>query len=236
MLTSSFALDFFLPVYCLGCSSPIPFSAIQTCPICRETLEQPRASDFEAVLNEGLLDARGDRAEAPPGIALWFYHRGGPVPGMHRRIKYGGAARLGERCGELLGARLLCEHELCLEPAGCPPIVVPIPLHAVRRRERGFNQAEKIARGVARHLDLNLDTTTLTRRDYEQSQVGRSRRERFAGLGGAFECVRVSGSDAPVILVDDVVTTGATVLSATLTLREAGHARIFVAALGLVEL
>ena len=103
-----------------------------------------------------------------------------------------------------------------------PDLVVPVPLHPVRRRERGYDQAARLARAFAVHAGAP-EVTALVRIRATRQQARLGARERAANLAGAFRVTQpalVRG--ATVALVDDVATTGATLLSAALVLREAG--------------
>jgi len=104
------------------------------------------------------------------------------------------------------------------------PTVIPVPLHAIRLRERGFNQAELIAQHIARITAMPLDTTSLVRIRETGQQVRTSgrieRRENMLGAFGVSEVHRIEGRD--ILLVDDVVTTGATLEDCARALKEAG--------------
>jgi ComF family protein len=105
---------------------------------------------------------------------------------------------------------------------------VPMPLHTSRLVERGFNQSHEIARVVSRLLDLPLAAAGLRRIRSTAPQVGLSRRERAANLSGAFAADPGLVAGRHVVLLDDVVTTGSTVIEAASTLRAAGAASIAV--------
>ena len=109
-------------------------------------------------------------------------------------------------------------------------VVIPVPLHRLRERNRGFNQATIIAESVARNFDLLLDERSLVRvKDTERHRAGMDAVDRRRSVAGAFEVVRprlIEG--AAVLLVDDVYTTGSTVSSAASALGEAGAIRIGV--------
>ena len=105
-----------------------------------------------------------------------------------------------------------------------PDIVVPVPLHRTRRRERGFDQAAVLARAVAREAGVKAGLRALERRRDTSRQVGLSRRERRRNVRGAFAARRAM--PACVWLVDDVATTGATLSEAARALRRAGARRV----------
>ncbi len=101
--------------------------------------------------------------------------------------------------------------------------VVPIPLHPKRLRERGFNQANTLARCIARQWGLPLRTRQLSRTRHTKSQTELTRRERHANLAGAFASRPGRG---PLWLVDDITTTGSTLEHAAQALKRAGASRV----------
>jgi len=113
-----------------------------------------------------------------------------------------------------------------------PVLIVPVPLHSRKRRQRGFNQAELVARAaVKRQPSGRFELSPVLHRIREtQSQIGLSRHDRRENLRGAFalttpEVIR----DREVLLVDDVFTTGTTVSECARVLRRSGAAKVYVA-------
>ncbi len=147
-------------------------------------------------------------------------------------LKYGGV----RPAANVLG-RMLAEAITTLEadlPSG-PVAVIPVPLHRSKRRQRGFNQAELIARaamkiGGLQHSRLRLLTGVLERKRETTSQIGLTSHQRRANLRGAFAVVEAEEIKArEVLLVDDVYTTGATVSECARVLRRAGASKVWVA-------
>lgn len=132
--------------------------------------------------------------------------------------------------------RMLAEAVSDLEkeiPAGTV-MVVPVPLHVRKQSQRGFNQAELIARAALKQLArpdrLELSTGTLVRQRETGSQIGLTRHQRRENLRGAFgvkNAEAIAGRN--VLLVDDVFTTGTTASECARVLRRAGAARVWVA-------
>lgn len=137
----------------------------------------------------------------------------GPARDVVAALKFRGAVRVADAM-----AAAVC--------AGAPfgwlgggAVLVPVPLHVSRRRRRGFNQAERLAAAIGCRSGLEV-SACLLRVGSSATQMGRGREERLAGIAGS---VRVCGPVPDrVVLVDDVVTTGATLAACADTLRAAG--------------
>jgi ComF family protein len=156
---------------------------------------------------------------ARPAAAFVY---GGAVARAIVRMKYGSRPDLARPLGDLLW-RAFEPHAGSLRGA----VVVPVPLHPSRLADRGFNQSALLARRVARHLNAPLSARALvrTRETAQQSRLDRSARAK--NVAGAFE-VRASAliEGRTVLLVDDVMTTGATLDACENALAAAGAARI----------
>jgi len=108
-------------------------------------------------------------------------------------------------------------------------LVVPVPLHPKRRRERGFNQAALLSRDLSRLIAIPCCENTLVRARDTAPQVGLSDSERFRNVRQAFRCAHPGDvARKKVLMVDDVMTTGATVCSAGEALLDAGALRVSV--------
>ncbi len=155
-----------------------------------------------------------------------------------RRLKYGRevhlAAPLGERLGrEVFGQR----HRSWSDGRGFGldgefHLVVPVPLHPSRLARRGFNQAALLAAPVADALGVPHAPGVLRRLRHTPAQAGLGRARRLANLIGAFAADPHAVGGRTVLLVDDVLTTGATAAGCTQALLEAGAFRVYVAVLG----
>jgi ComF family protein len=103
-----------------------------------------------------------------------------------------------------------------------PDVIVPVPLHAWRRHVRGFNQASLLAQELGTGVDIEVNERLLKRIRYTKPQVSLSPAKRPANVAGAFSADSSDITGARILLVDDVLTTGSTMLSAARTLQAAG--------------
>lgn len=190
------------PLCCLCARSARP-AMIDLCPYCAECL--PR-------LAPGFVMVEGRALLAP----FAYTH---PVDYMVRALKF-----RGERVHARVFAQLLAGARAAL-PRPLPHVIVPVPLHPLRYLERGFNQAEELARGVARALQIPLQRGALVRERHtaEQSHLGALARR--LNPGAAFAAPRRLEGQR-VALVDDVLTTGSTAASAAAALEAAGAAAV----------
>jgi ComF family protein len=143
----------------------------------------------------------------------------GVARALIHELKYRGAVSIAGKLAELASgpARRAC--------GGPPDLVTAVPLHPVRRRERGFNQSELIASRLAELLGSPAGET-LTRISNTPPQALLGRRERLSFPSAAFRASRGASDLGRVLLVDDVATTGATLAAASLALSEAGAGEV----------
>lgn len=202
------AIWLLLPRPCLACSAPAE-RELGLCKRCRRLLESPPRGE-----------AREDRLEGSDGFFwLWVYRP--PLDQVVRGLKYRRLDYLGRHMADEASTRLGIELRRA-------DVVVPMPMHWRRRLARGRNHAESIARPLARRLGRPL-SPALRRRTLGRPQVGRGRRQRLANPGIAFVCRKpIAVRDRVVLLVDDVVTTGATAGRAARALKAAGAGKVIV--------
>ena len=160
--------------------------------------------------------------------ALLWYVEGSPWRDAVHRFKYAGRWLSAYDLGRWYGA-LLKESGAYADV----DVIVPVPLHWRRRLWRGYNQAEYLAEGMAREMGLKVDRHSLCRYRYNASQTSQSHSERWDNVEGIFRVRRPKALEGKhILLVDDVFTTGATIISLGETiLRAVPSARLSVAVL-----
>ena len=150
----------------------------------------------------------------------------GPLREAIHRLKYESDSPLAKSLASLISDALAGDSRWIADD-GEPPVIVPVPLHAAKRRARGYNQAELLALGLARLTGWQVQYG-LVRVRATRSQVGLDADERAENVRDAFEW---PGEDAParVMLIDDVCTTGATLSESAFALMSKGTEHVFAA-------
>jgi len=181
---------------CVRCA--LPLSATATEALCGRCQTQPPA--FESCLSPFCYQA--------------------PLDHLLRGLKFNGGLTQARLLGELMTQWLAAVVE------AAPGQIIPVPLHATRLRERGFNQAVELARPIARYFNVPLNHHGVRRIRATPPQSDLSRKERLKNIRGAFEVVQpLSGS---VVIIDDVMTTGSTAHELADTLLNAGAEQVEV--------
>lgn len=100
-------------------------------------------------------------------------------------------------------------------------VIVPVPMHIQRQKQRGYNQAQLIAAELALLVHKSCDASLVRRSRFTRSQVGLNREQRLKNLSGAFEADQTRVAGKRILLIDDVLTTGATISNCAMTLQQA---------------
>ena len=216
-----------LPV-CPECIQAMPPIEGGLCAVCGERRFSPYAlADGDSEIRCGMCQ----RIEPHFARAVAYGSYEGGLRELIHLLKYEGVRPAANVLGRML-AEAIAEIESAFS-AG-PIVLVPVPLFRTKLRQRGFNQAELIARAALkaghRPERLQLSTRVLERRRETTSQIGLTRHQRRANLRGAFALAEpdaIAGRE--VLLVDDVYTTGATASECARVLRRAGAAKVWVA-------
>lgn len=201
MITSF--LQLLYPKCCFACDQVLIRSENWLCTVCRFELPKPglflEQPNWISHKLDGLIEY--DRAHA-----YFLFAEGGKVQHLLHQIKYKGQEKLGEYLGACVGRSFsFADYDL----------ILPMPLHPSRMKERGYNQAACIARGIAHESGIPLSVAHLLRTKQVASLIGLNRAERYQTLEEVFEVMYPEELDGlRILLVDDTMTTGATFLAA----------------------
>ena len=199
---------------CAGCINKISFLVSPFCTTCGK----PFATEA------GLDHTCGAcLAHAPFHICRSATLFAGPVQELIHRFKYGNRVHLCQPLGLVTAAALA---RFCREAA--PDLIVPVPLHRKRLRQRGFNQSQLVGKVLEKQWRIPQEIGNLRRVRWTEPQTSLDARDRVGNVRGAFavkDARRLEGKR--VLLVDDVLTTGSTMRACAESLREAGATAIF---------
>lgn len=196
--------ELFYPNVCVACSEKLIKGETVLCYICRKELprneywndaENPMAKRFW-----GRIDLQG-------AAAMFKFQKDGDVQRILHHLKYYGRQDAGEMIGRMLGG-------LILQPGSViknVDIIIPVPLHWKRLKQRGYNQCDPIAKGIADTIGVPWTNTALERVQENISQTGKNRFDRWYNVSEIFAVKDAEQlKNKHVLLVDDVMTTGAT--------------------------
>lgn len=175
------------PFLCAGCLADLPFT------------------QHHSLIENEITDRLAGRIRLTFGGALFYYQPNTPVQRMIHALKYYQRPDLAERLGQLHGTRLKVVDRL-----GDLTAIVPVPLHQKRLRERGYNQAEFYGRGLSREMGIPQRLDIIKRVSFAGSQTKRSSEERLKNVRNVFQATPRSLPGDHILLIDDVLTTGAT--------------------------
>lgn len=215
---------FVFPRTCECCGRLLGEQEKVLCIWCR--FEIPR-TNFHLDPENRLIKMFWGRSKIRQAAGFFHYVRGSYYARLLQKLKYQGRKEIGIELGRLYG----------LDLAGSEfqqqNLIVPVPLHPSRERKRGYNQSLLIAKGLSETLGIPVETSLLRRTSRTSTQTRRGRFDRFINMEGRFEAVSLETCPKKsLLLVDDVITTGATIEACGICLEEAGFEDIMVLSLG----
>lgn len=213
---------FFFPELCLVCSCRLSEPGTILCLSCEYNLPLTHIRDYD---DNPVSQSFWGRVPLEMCTSLLRFEKGSPYQGLLHELKYRGNLAAGLYLGRKLGRVLL--HSPF---SGCD-IMVPVPLHKQRLKMRGYNQSEIIARAASEVSRIPMLNNLLIRSTHHPSQTSMGRYERYRNIKGNF---RISPA-APditgkkILLIDDVITTGATLEACSQELLNTFNCRIYIA-------
>ena len=211
------------PKLCGGCGNHLYENEEVVCVYCRASLPLSGECDFENNASEKLF---WGKVAITAAASFLFFQKKSSTQHLLHQLKYQQKENIGEWLGEQFAYSLQSKGRFA-----AVEIIIPIPLHPSRIKFRGFNQCDAIARGMASVLQIPIINGVLIRSVATQSQTKKNRFQRFENMNSVFSLAQASAIKGKnILLLDDVLTTGATLISAAQVLQQAGSNKLFVGA------
>ncbi len=219
--SSQFLLDFVFPPHCVNCKKVEDW-------LCQKCLQQVSIITGTICVRCGTpistnlhcLQCENHPLHAVDGIRAASFFENNPIRSAIHSLKYRNYQAAATRLSKLL----VEAHQRYKIKAD---VIVPVPLHTSRLRERGFNQSELLARAVGKYLDLPIDGESLIRVRQTKPQVELRAMDRYENVLNAFSCRNTRLAGRKIVLIDDVCTTGSTLDACAVALKKSGAASVW---------
>jgi len=212
-------VDLIFPRCCAACDKSLIGNENVICTSCRIAL--PRVGQ-DSVAAEMISQKFLSIQEVIETHAYLLFTKKGKVQKLLHALKYKGQSEVGVEIGFMFGQEML---ENGLLPNA--DLIISVPLHKKKLKSRGYNQSDKLAEGFSEATNIPWSGNVLERAKYTETQTGKTRNERWENVRGVF-VVKGDVKDKRVIIMDDVLTTGATIESCIEVLIEAGCTKFFI--------
>lgn len=223
--------DFLFPPLCFSCNERLSDGETRLCASCWNSLETVGEGDRTVqVLRKRFCESE----VIDDFVSCYYFEHGGVLQKIAHSLKYQAITKFGRELGERLGEKIASSGNFN-DVDG----IIPVPLHKVKRRERGYNQSEFICKGIAKELNTPVLPSLVQRKKHTISQTQLNAEERAKNVADAFEIkerMMTSVSGKTFLIVDDVITTGATIQSMARVLKGAGAKKIYAASAALAKL
>ncbi|WP_400192778.1 ComF family protein [Hymenobacter sp. B81] len=218
------------PRTCLACHQSLTRGEDHLCTGCRAQLPYTDYHRLPAADNP-LMRRFWGRVPVQHVLSYLRFLRRGRVQHLLHQLKYQGQREVGSALGRMYG------QELAACGLGADvQLIVPVPLHPRKLAKRGYNQSDSFAEGLATSLTVPWNATALQRNSYTASQTRKSRAERWQNVAEVFQVAQPAAVQGRhVLVVDDVLTTGATLEACAVQLLDAGAAAVSVATIACAD-
>jgi len=214
----------FFPTSCCCCGDVLLSSENQICTAC--SLGLP-FTYFSSEKDNSVENIFWGRVQIGAATALLYFSKKGGVQKILHNIKYKDNKELAVFMGRQLGAAIAESHRF-----DDVDFLVPVPLHSKKLKKRGYNQSEEIAKGVAQNFGRQLCANVLIRTEFTDTQTKKSRFNRWENVHDKFSLAEPDTfAGKHILIIDDVITTGATLESCANAVLQANAAKVSVAGL-----
>jgi ComF family protein len=218
------------PNLCLGCGKILNQSDQLLCTKCR--IELPETNDYIAPERNESHNKFAGKVPIRYAVSYARFTKGGVMQRVVHRIKYSGQKEAAVAIGRWYGAVLRTKSPISQEI----DMLVGVPLHKQRLNQRGYNQADQIANGLSEAMEIPARADVLVRTYFQSSQTKKNRIERWANVESVFtvrDAEAIEGKH--IAVVDDVLTTGATIEACATELLRAGCRQVSVITLAVTH-
>ncbi len=221
-------IDLFYPDSCLGCQAPLVSNESTLCLQCLNELPQ---TQFHLLKNNAVEQVFIGRCHLQKATSFLYFSKGGIVQSMMHALKYKGRKEVAELLGSLAAQKLLKDGFF-----DDIDILAPIPLHPKKLALRGFNQSQLIASSMGAVSNIPVSDDNLIRTTHTDSQTKKARFARWLNVESVFELKEPQLLyNKHVLLIDDVITTGATVEACVTKLQSLPHIKVSLFTLGVAK-
>lgn len=219
--------DFFLPRFCLCCNEKLDPDTKVICDLCFSQIQVVDQSRLAAEYNHKFIDEK----IIENFFSLFLFEASGNIQTLLHELKYNNKFSLGKFLGELLA-----KSSKDIINTEAIDLIIPMPLHSLKKAERGYNQAYFIAKGFSKIIDKPIATKVVKRKKYTQSQTKLTAEERKENMQDAFKVVKSKQiENKNILLIDDVITSGASVSALGKELKDSNANRIFAVSVALAD-
>lgn len=220
--------NLFFPKVCYACLNMLQDNEDTICLDCRHDLP---VTNFHFEDNDGVKKVLYGRAKIEHGTALLRFEKRGLVQQLIHGLKYKGYESVGFVLGNWLGGELQC-----VDAYKTVDVVIPVPLHKDKLKVRGYNQVAKFGQQIAAALNADYVDDVLLKIINSKSQVTKKRFARWQNNTALFALENATKiENKHILLVDDIITTGATLEACINVLNEAKGVKISVATMAIVS-
>ncbi len=217
----------FYPNICACCSTVLLRGEQYICGHCLNDLP---VTNFYKNADNPVAQIFWGRAPVEYATANYFFKKGNRIQQLIHQIKYQGQKEMGQVLGRQMGESL---HQSLFDAI---EMITPVPLHPQKLRKRGYNQSEWIARGIAEVMQKAIDTKTLIRQLATSSQTRKKRFDRWENVHSGFGLTNPETfAGKHILLIDDVITTGATLEACIHVLQQSPGVKVSVATLAIAS-
>lgn len=206
-------LNLIFPNTCSNCSNELLLEEDFLCWCCEEEIKY---TYFESMNEGSALDKLfWGRVKIEQTFALFYYHKKAVSQTILHEIKYGHKGHL----GVLMGQKMAWKNSANINNSNID-VLIPVPTHHRKKFNRGYNQSEKIAKGISSVTGIPIDVKFLIKNKHTESQTKKATTDRWQNVVGGFSARKNVKSYKHLALVDDVITTGATLESLVKEIRK----------------